>query len=59
MSPHSHHVSAAYAEGHATELRREARARQRARVVASLLAVEAPHKPKYGRWTEPFPTFRP
>jgi hypothetical protein len=49
MNPH---LSAALAQARAADLRREAHEHQRARVLASLVAVSAPPKPTHRRWAE-------
>jgi hypothetical protein len=49
----NHHLSAALARARAADLHREAHERQRARVLASLVAVSAPAKPMHRRRVEP------
>ena len=50
----NHHITAALAQAKVDDLRRETHRRQRARVLASLVAVPVPAKPSHRRWAEPF-----
>jgi hypothetical protein len=54
----NHHLSAALAQARAAGLCHEAHKRQRARVLASLVAVPAPAKPSQRRRAEPSPATR-
>ncbi len=50
----NHHITAALAQANVDDLRRQTHRRQRARVLASLVAVPVPAKPSHRRWAEPF-----
>jgi hypothetical protein len=55
----NHQLNVALAQARVADLRREAHERQRARVLASLVAVPAPAKPMHRRWVEPSSATRP